>query len=65
MTHGFSVFSQLTVQHSYGATVCDVAELNHVNLGQPSATLGAAGFGTIRGINGDPRIMQMVLKFAF
>ena len=39
--------------------------LNHVNLGQPSATLGAAGFGTIRGINGDPRIMQMVLKFAF
>ena len=30
----------------------DTDALNHVNLGQPSATLGAAGFGTILGING-------------
>ena len=43
----------------------DTNALNHVNLGQPSATLGAAGFGTIRGINGNPRIMQRVLKSAF
>jgi hypothetical protein len=39
--------------------------LNRVNLGQPSATLGAAALGTIRSLNGDPRLMQMVLKFAF
>ena len=39
--------------------------LNKVNLGQPSATLGSSGFGTIRSLNGDPRLMQMVLKFSF
>jgi hypothetical protein len=39
--------------------------LNKVNLGQPSATLGSAGFGTIRSLNGDPRLMQMMLRFTF
>jgi hypothetical protein len=38
---------------------------NHVNLGQPSATLGSAAFGTIRSLGGDPRLVQMVLKVAF
>jgi len=57
------------LQHSYGVSGYFRAEatnaLNHINLGQPSATLGVAAFGTIRSTNGDPRIMQMVLKFAF
>ncbi len=39
--------------------------LNHVNLGQPAATLGSSNFGTIRSLAGDPRLMQAVLKFAF
>lgn len=39
--------------------------LNKVNLGQPSATLGSAGFGTIRSLNGDPRLMEMVLRLTF
>lgn len=39
--------------------------LNRVNLGQPSATVGSAGIGTIRSLAGDPRQMQMVLKFTF
>jgi Carboxypeptidase regulatory-like domain/TonB dependent receptor-like, beta-barrel len=38
---------------------------NRVNLGQPSATLGSSGFGTIRSLGGDPRMMQMVLRIAF
>ncbi len=39
--------------------------LNKVNLGQPSSTLGSAGFGTIRSLSGDPRLMQMVLRVTF
>lgn len=39
--------------------------LNHVNLGQPSATVGSAGLGTIRSLNGDPRTMQMSLRLQF
>lgn len=39
--------------------------LNQVNLGTPSATVGAAGFGTIRSLNGDPRHMQVSLRADF
>ena len=39
--------------------------LNHVNLGQPTATLGSAGLGTIRSLNGDPRTMQMSVRLQF
>ncbi len=38
---------------------------NRVNLGQPSATLGSSGFGTIRSLGGDPRMMQMALRITF
>jgi hypothetical protein len=39
--------------------------LNRVNLGNPSSALGVSGFDTIRSLDGDPRYMQMVLRFAF
>lgn len=39
--------------------------LNQVNLGAPSATVGDAGFGTIRSLNGDPRHMQVSLRAEF
>jgi hypothetical protein len=39
--------------------------LNRVNRGLPAASLGSSGFGTIRSLAGDPRLMQMMLKFAF
>jgi len=38
---------------------------NRVNLNNPSAGVGVAGFGTIRSLRGDPRVMQMCLKLQF
>ena len=38
--------------------------INHVNLDAPSTALNSATFGTIQGA-GDPRIMQLGLKFSF
>ncbi len=38
--------------------------LNTPSLGAPAAVLGAANFGTITGA-GDPRVVQLALKFAF
>lgn len=56
-----------TLGDRYKATFRAEAEnlLNHVNLGNPSSTLGVSGFNTIRSLGGDPRSMQMVLRFAF
>lgn len=39
--------------------------LNRVNLGMPSATLGAGNFGTIRTLNGDARNLQLALRVQF
>jgi hypothetical protein len=39
--------------------------LNHVNLGQPDATLGDAGFGTVRTTRGTERQLQLALKLFF
>jgi hypothetical protein len=39
--------------------------LNHVNLGNPSVTLGTATAGLITATNGNPRTMQLGLKFVF
>jgi hypothetical protein len=39
--------------------------LNHVNLANPSVTLGTTTAGLITGINGNPRNMQLGLKFVF
>ena len=69
---GFSEL-ELALQKSFavteGARITFRAEatnaLNKVNLGQPSATVGSAGYGTIRSLNGDPRLMQMVLRVTF
>lgn len=63
----FALQKSFTFRERYKATFRAEAEnlLNHVNLGTPSATLGASGFGTIRSLGGDPRYMQMVLRFAF
>jgi hypothetical protein len=63
----FALQKTFTVGERYKATFRAEAEnlLNRVNLGNPSATLGAAAFGTIRSLGGDPRYMQMVLRFAF
>jgi hypothetical protein len=38
--------------------------LNTPPLGAPAAVLGAANFGTITSA-GDPRVVQIALKFAF
>ncbi|MFB3902499.1 MAG: carboxypeptidase regulatory-like domain-containing protein [Acidobacteriota bacterium] len=38
---------------------------NRVNLGRPSSTIGSSGFGTIRSLAGDPRNIQMALRFDF
>ena len=39
--------------------------LNHTNLGAPSVTLGTTTAGLITAINGNPRNMQLGLKFVF
>ncbi len=39
--------------------------LNHVNLGQPAATVDDSGYGTIRSLRGDPRLMQMSMRLDF
>jgi hypothetical protein len=56
-----------SVRERYQATIrAEAANVfNHVNLGQPSSTLGSAGIGTIRSLGGDPRLMQLVMKVAF
>ena len=63
----FSLQKTFPIFERYKVTFRAEAEnlLNQVNLGAPSATLGAAGFNTIRSLNGDPRMIQMALKFAF
>jgi len=38
---------------------------NRVNLGMPSAALGAGNFGTIRSLNGDARNLQLALRVQF
>lgn len=38
--------------------------LNTPSLGAPAAVLGAANFGTITN-TGDPRVVQLALKFVF
>jgi hypothetical protein len=63
----FALQKSLAIRERYTVTFRAEAEnlLNRVNLGNPSSTLGAAAFGAIRGLGGDPRYMQMVLRFAF
>ncbi len=39
--------------------------LNRANFGNPNASVQAAGFGTITGTSGDPRIGQLALKVLF
>jgi hypothetical protein len=38
--------------------------INHVNLDNPSSALNSSTFGPITG-SGEPRIMQLALKFSF
>ena len=63
----FALQKSFTFYDRYKATFRSEAEnlLNHVNLGNPASTLGVSGFNTIRSLGGDPRYMQMVLRFAF
>ncbi len=63
----FSMQKTFSVMEQYHLTLRAEAEnlLNHANFGNPSSTLGASNFNTIRGLNGDPRLMQMVFRFAF
>ena len=39
--------------------------LNHVNLGQPDATVGDAGFGKVTRTRGTERQLQLALKLFF
>jgi len=39
--------------------------LNHVNLGQPDATVGDAGFGKVTSTRGFERQLQLALKLFF
>jgi hypothetical protein len=39
--------------------------LNHPNLGLPTANLNSGQFGTITSMNGNPRFMQLALRFDF
>ena len=39
--------------------------LNHVNLGQPDATVGDAGFGKVTSTRGTARQLQLALKLFF
>ena len=54
--------------HGRGRRNLDRAEifnlLNTPPLGAPAAVLGAANFGTITSA-GDPRVVQLALKFVF
>jgi hypothetical protein len=63
----FSLQKTFSIKERFNTTIRAEAEnvLNHVNLGQPSATLGSSGVGTIRSLGGDPRLMQLVIKLAF
>lgn len=63
----FAMQKTFSVMERYHATLrAEAANLfNHPNFGNPSSTLGAAGFNTIRSLGGDPRLMQMVFRFTF
>ena len=63
----FALQKTFSIRERYHATFRAEAEnlLNHANFGNPSSTLGASGFNTIRSLDGDPRLMQMVLRFTF
>jgi hypothetical protein len=63
----FALQKTFAFDERYKVTLRAEAEnlLNRVNLGTPSSTLGSSGFDTIRSLGGDPRYMQMVLRFAF
>jgi hypothetical protein len=39
--------------------------LNHVNLGQPSSTIGGSAYGAIRSLSSDPRNLQVSLRLQF
>jgi len=39
--------------------------LNHPNFGLPTANLNSGQFGTISSMNGNPRLMQLALRFDF
>ncbi len=63
----FAMQKTFTLKERYHATLRAEAAnlLNHANFGNPSATLGASGFNTIRSLGGDPRLMQIVGRFTF
>jgi hypothetical protein len=63
----FAMQKTFSIKERYHATLrAEAANLfNHANFGNPSATLGASGFNTIRSLGGDPRLMQIVGRFTF